>query len=142
MTATPIHGGTGIQWQDDRIMFLIRHDERIWDMGMRLADIPLVTITTDATGEFITDGPLPTPTDDFVRMAGFEYVRRGGTVTADIDASSIARATLAKRTWPLEHLLRLRSEIDEAPVEDNEPTGNGPIHAHEREGDAIGASLT
>jgi hypothetical protein len=124
---TAIHGGTGMQWQDNRVMWLVNHDERIWDMGMRLASIPLVDITTNAVGEIITDGPLPQPTEEFTRMIGFEYTRRGGDISEEVDAYSLALATLAVRFRPMEHHLMLRSEIGRPPVEYNEPTGNGPI---------------
>jgi hypothetical protein len=116
-----------MHWQDSRVMWLVNHDERIWDMGMRLASIPLADITTDAISEIITDGPLPTPTGEFTRMIGFEYTRRGGVITEDTDAYSLALATLAVRCRPLEHLLMIRSDINGPPVGDNEPTGNGPI---------------
>lgn len=128
--STSPHDGVEAIWQDERITGLIRCDPRIWDMGMRLAGIPVVAITTDARGEIITDGPLPTPTDDFVRIAGFEYVRRGGQITADVDAFTIARATLAIRCWPMDELLRLKSETrgtDETREDLTEPTGSGPI---------------
>lgn len=131
MSNTPeIHGGTGVAWQDERILALIRNDERIWDMGMRIAGIPVISITTDGRGEIITDGPLPTPTDEFARIAGFEYVRRGGHITVDVDAFSIARATLAIRCWPLEELLRLKGEMrlaDDTADDLIDPAGNGPI---------------
>lgn len=131
MDETPeIHGGTGIPWQDQRILALVRSDERIWDMGMRIASIPVVAITTDGRGEIITDGPLPTPTDEFARIAGFEYVRRGGQITADIDAFSIARATLAIRCWPMEELLQLRDEFRTADAAGFiDPSGNGPMES-------------
>lgn len=133
-----IHGSLGPMWQEQRIIDLLSSDPLIWDMGMRLADISVMTITTGpvAGGEIITDGPIPNPTDDFTRMAGFEYVRRGGHITADVDAFTIAKATLAVRCWPMDELLKLKAEMmpatrtpDLAAVpEDIDPSGNGPIN--------------
>ena len=120
-------------WESEAVHRLTT-DPRIWDMAMRLASIPVEDISLDGIGQIITDGPIPTPTARFVELAGFEYVRRGGHITADIDGAAIAKAVLKVRTAPIEELLMMMIQRDVAELPGAhrmmpliEPTGNGPI---------------
>jgi hypothetical protein len=117
----------GPQWEDVNLL----RDPRIWDMAMRLASIPVEDIALDSLGQIITDGPTPTPTDRFTQLAGFEYVRRGGHVTAEVDAMAIASAVLKIRTAPIDELLALQRGVEDIPGAHRlpliDPSGNGPI---------------